>query len=53
MKTIQTLNIFIAIIFTQFSSVTYAGGGDNNKILNQISIEAELVCLGCNLQKII
>jgi len=52
MKTSHKLNIFISIVFLQFSSVAYAGGWDNKKGLDQITVEAELVCLGCSLKKL-
>ncbi len=52
MKTKHIFNVLISIVLIQFSSVTYAGGWDNKKGLDQITVEAELVCLGCSLKKL-
>ncbi len=52
MKMKTVLNIFITIVLLQFSSMAFAGGWDNKKGLDQITVEAELVCLGCSLKKL-
>ncbi len=52
MKIKHLLGLFASVVLMQFSAATFAGGWDNKKGLDQITIEAELVCLGCSLKKI-
>lgn len=44
----------LVIIFTLFilPGISTAGGWDNKKGLDQVTIQAELVCLGCSLKKL-
>lgn len=52
MKIKTLLAILVSVVLMQFSSASFAGGWDNKKGLDQINIEAELVCLGCSLKKL-
>jgi hypothetical protein len=51
MKIKYLLGIFMSVVLMQFSAISFAGGWDNKKGLDQITVEAELVCLGCSLKK--
>lgn len=50
MKKISTFIVALTLfILPNYSS---AGGWDNKKGLDQVTVEAELVCLGCSLKKL-
>jgi len=51
MKMKYLLGVFLSFVLIQFSAVAFAGGWDNKKGLDQITLEAKLVCLGCSLKK--
>ncbi len=41
-----------ALVFAAYSGLSMAGGWDNEKGLDQVQLQAELVCLGCSLKKL-
>jgi len=51
MKIKHLLAVLTSVVLLQFSAISFAGGWDNKKGLDQITVEAELVCLGCSLKK--
>jgi len=52
MKITYLLKIILSLLIILFSTSSFAGGWDNKKGLDQITVEAELVCLGCSLKKL-
>jgi len=43
--------IFAAVVFFMTASLTMAGGWDKKKGLDQVTLEGELLCIGCTLKK--
>ena len=50
MKRWTTLGLIICMV--ALSSLSYAGGWKSSEGLNKMTVEGELVCLGCSLKKL-
>ncbi|MBP20306.1 MAG: hypothetical protein CMQ21_15645 [Gammaproteobacteria bacterium] len=52
MKIKYLLNALATTLLMLGSALSFAGGWDNEKGLDQVTVDAELVCLGCSLKKL-